>query len=702
MLRIHQVLDGYVCDGENGRLTLDLSAESSVPLPWAGARRLIAQLAEAVGREVMEKALLSRGGMLSLIFPDLLSRLTPEQRRTRAEQAASCPTLMFYPTLNSWPIAEALADAIVEVLVGRPALLASRNLRAVDAESLRLIRPLLRRTRMHEGIVFALGVARRFKPENPVARLADEAGVIEIRRLEALADECVNSDNHTSLIPPALPTAACEPTLADLRLAFDAYGFGYAFHLGERLAETASDENVRCEAHTWAALSAYQLRALRSGKELQAAMRRHALAAVATPMGDEGFPPLLCRLAIQEAGARNHEGACEFAGRAWAAAQALPGCQRRYASVWALNARAFVEFRAGDPERAATLIEQALDELKEQPEWDETPLLHRQLTRLFLCGNMTQLAEAAGDRTGAAVWLQRSEECLNDIPESLRPSFGGLASALALEGLENAAEELAKRLAVARAALSPEGEARYSYALGAVEYRRGNAKRSWEHFDRARKIQLLLAAPPEETLPATMNAGFAAMRAGRYEEAVARLAELTADPNALDGESQAEVSAVRAYCLAQLGTIQAAEHLANEAIRQGDDAAASADAKARIARWAHSALRDRASLSAAYELARLDEAVPATDRIGLLTALAAIGGLDLEMVQDVVTLAPTALAEDDANFWWDLPRLMESVVMAPWSQADREQFQEGLDTLWAAAAEREDCRHFLSSRQKSI
>lgn len=79
----------YLIDTANGRLVLQVHTAGTAPVPWSGARTLLALLRRQFGTTVVEEALARQRPRLSLVLRGLETKLTSEERERAALASAN-------------------------------------------------------------------------------------------------------------------------------------------------------------------------------------------------------------------------------------------------------------------------------------------------------------------------------------------------------------------------------------------------------------------------------------------------------------------------------------------------------------------------------------------------------------------------------------------------------------------------------------
>ncbi len=674
------------------------------PVPWAGARALVATLRERLGDAAVDAALAPRRGPLSLVLRKL--PLSEEERDER--DRCSLGVLGRLPNMipNGRVLTEAWADVLAPLLHG--AVLVVPALQRLDGETVGVLRALLARGHGEIRLAFAydpddvsgddaaaLDAERVAWEASQLAALASEAP-----RLPRATDARLATDPYDDGLELAAWAALDEPggperAAGAARAAFSSYGFPAAWALARAALERAPDHPDAAELHAIAGLALYAAtwhvaneieveRALALGDHLE-----RALALEADPAQRAH---LLYRLSVVASRYRgDHEEAKRLADDAVRATDhpAIPPGTAAFLSAWARNGRALARFRLGDLDGAAADCGAALDALARAEALGDVPTVEVDVARFVVADNLARLAYGAGARAEARRWQRFCAEADARIPSSRAPATIWSLQRTIGNNLEGAVRHFEARLARARASLAPTDEAYMSHLLGDCAYRLGRAAEALAHFGVATRLWRRLGADPADLLQGKLNCAISAFRAGRLGESRARFEALLTE-ELFEGDARADLLGALAW-------------LAGEAGAEAESAARLDEARAVAESDEVRARLDRAEAEAAIARGRLEVATgclerglasaaasPAEDRLGLLAGLLALGRE--EHLEEALRLVPDALA--DPNAWWDVPRVAAAASRA--ASAGRSlgdpAARAGFARLLGAALARDDAR----------
>ena len=410
---------------------------------------------------------------------------------------------------------------------------------------------------------------------------------------------------------------------------------------------------------------------------------------------------LMYRMAVT-LGRRRKQGkpAFEFADRAVVESRQadLPRELRIYQEIWARNIRSYLYMRQGELQKAFEDSEAALalaDELVASPnagrDW--------RFTRTVLADNNEILNLRAGNEAGLAFRISDNFKRLQQDPES----FGGRFSAPGWIDFYRKKLRIDLAIRAARFGLEDAGNDYIHFRwyflvqLGDLEYRRGDCAAALKYFEEAESLRQRLVPIRQG---ASLALALAAMRTGDLDQAARSFQRALDHPDNDLPAAQAEILGWLARVAAGRGDADGAEKHMNRAIGLASEEGVR-DTMLAVARTAGSVaeqLEQPEEAARAYcqglEIAEVEGELPppSGDVAGLLVGLAACGGGDPDLVERALELAPAALRED-AEAWWDLPRLL------PWVQAlvsnhptaATNGSQEFIGQVFTAASQRPDC-----------
>lgn len=784
---------------------LRVETDPDFPVPWGGARLLLALLRRERGDAVVDAAVLPHRALLSLALRGLEPALTPAERARREEARAQALGFLSHNGMIAHPLIEAWTGALAALTAGRGLTLVFPDAATLDPETVALARSLLRRLPREERPALVLGfdeargpldpllrravvevsaqlAAMEALPETTLERLDDPAPAPEPapgaapaaapgegpppdRPLDPLDDDLERRAHRALAAAPGAPGgAASELALRALREAFGCFGYGAVLRLGLAWLERGApaDPALAAEVHTLVGLAAYN-RQVQSGGNVALAefLGRHFDAALALETDPGRRSHLLYRLCINSGRRRGDlEPALALAERAVKEARApgLPGGLAAFLEAWARNGRAYVLARLGrlgdalaDCEAAYALLERA-GALPGAPAAELLP------SRRVLADNAARVAEMARDLPLAARWQRTLEEIEDAMPGMVRTAHHRwLALHRAGRALRAALRRAEAGLDESRRRLDALGEDLFLAEQGDLLYRLGDALGALESFAGSLRIRRRVGAP-EDVARTEVAAALAAARAGRLEEAEAGLEGAREGPACARPAAQGEVLAAIALLAARRGEGARADALANAAIEAAVESG-ERDALLRVARGAGEAClalgrreEARAAFERALEIAGEGEGPangetqaegagapppPAAEvlaaLLGLEEAAAAAGaapgaggavpgtdagagagpvpgaaepasgteaGVGAEAGADPARrgrlLRALALAEralEDADAWWDLPRLVAALIpLAEAGALEAPSRRAQARQLCDAAEEREDAR----------
>ncbi len=550
------------------------------------------------------------------------------------------------------------------------------NCASLDRETLHLVRPLLRRAAGHSQLRLVLGFDPRPRPE-PMKRLTIEPIVRELRLLAALdgteehkiLGEMQRTDelDVTSAALPVDPldddlewdawqavraTREREVPLGDLALrgvrrACECFGFAEALELAEALRTHELDSGHVAELHYLAGLAAAHCGSSPELAELSKSHLSAALAHTAVPTQRAAFMHHLCRVAPSK----------ELADGILEAAHSG---QAMVLEIAAQHARSLVSNEQDQPDEAAVECQLALDLLANAKRGFDLSDAEHALISWNLLTDHIRFAFESGDTEGAIRSEQLRARCEALIPPCRRPQIDWLPAQLFDADPETAAKQCTQHKFDARAALQPDAEAFWSYLTGELYYRIGEAGLAYENFADAFELWVHMDADAEDVLAAHLGCAVAALRANRPGEAESRLQSLRSHPLLSHAPGQAET----------LGA------LAMAAARRGDEESALSRISAAFAQAARCAESDvmvsvQRSAGEMYRmLGRFDESraafeqalASARNEIAPCEILCLLVGAPIETARTLEALLLLPKALEDANAWWELPRLIPRVT----------------------------------------
>jgi tetratricopeptide (TPR) repeat protein len=680
-------------------IVLRAAGDWRAPVPWGALRSFIAQGRATVGNARVERAFSSRRAMLSLALRGLVPSLDETERRARA--ASGGLTLGGLPNVivRDTAMYRAWQYAMGALFAGERVMIVVPDLGAIDLESLRALRVILRALRDRADVRIVIGHDPAHMPADSVDTFLRTRRVAELSRLEALpftrvepvtgpavtsdaaahVDRDPLDDGLESCAYAALAArGASDPETrafasSALRAAFDAFAWEPAFRLAEALLTAGSEDEHTRDALRLGALALYNLAPLAKEPWISAALVDRF-----TRLIPSETDPLACshwhyRLALVNARSRNALDAARAAGdSAIAAAEGATGDPRAPLFLaWARNGRAYVRARASDFEGAAADTEAGHAAL--EGGGGGVPEIEVQLTRLLLANNRARVAQLAGDDDALAKWRDARTRYFEALPADERPGPFWLPVPGGHRNLAVQRDHHAAVLADARDRLNVEDEAIAAHGLGVVLYKLGDARGAHEAFATSLRIWSVIGGFVDDLLTEEFNTAVTAFRAGetrRASEGFANVRKALAE----NAGAQAETLAALAMIDAQAGEWEPAIARAGEAMRAAE-ALGEPDVLVRTLRSAaeaHLILGDRRSAAGILgrALAAITSAesggfeVPAEDAFGVLVSRLDAGkGCDATVLERALRLAPAVV--EDANAWWDLPRLAAHVRAHP-------------------------------------
>jgi tetratricopeptide (TPR) repeat protein len=453
-------------------------------------------------------------------------------------------------------------------------------------------------------------------------------------------------------------------------VAFDAFALEPACRLAEALAD---EDGAPREAIKLGALALYNLAPFAKEQWISDTLVDRFVRLLSSETD-----PLLrahwhYRLALVHARGRNSLEMAETAGdAAVAASEEVVGDLRAPLFVaWAHNGRAYVRSRAHDLERAAADTEAGLAVLEGGASGVPETEVH--LTRLLMSNNRARVAQMAGDDESLAKWRAIRTRYFVAMSPDDRPGPLWLPVPGGHRDLSAQRDHHAAVLAHARDQFDVDAEAIAAHGLGVVLYKLGDAAGAHLAFATSLHIWSVIDGYAEDLLTEEINLAVTAYRVGQTQRAAQGFFRVR---QALeqDAAAQAETLAALAMIDARAGERERAVARADEALRAAEGLGEPAVfvRTARSAAEAHLALGD--SKSAEEILTRARNAIAAAERdevelssedvlAVLVSQLDASPGSDTGALYQALRLAPLVL--DDANAWWDLPRLAAHVRAHP-------------------------------------
>ena len=700
-------------------IVLRFAADSRAPAPWGAFRAFLAQGRAVLGDSRVERAVSGQKVMLSLALRGLLPSLSEDERRLRQQSGGLALGDLPNSVMRDSRMYRAWWNTLGELFAGDKIVMVVPELDAIDLESLRGLRGVISALRDRAQVHVIVGHDPAKAPADPVDRVFRTWRVVEIKRLEALPFAHVElvagvasgadvpakkdfdplDDGLEARAYAALAAHASDaPALAAdaLRAAFDAFAFEPAFRLAEALlARPGSADEAPRDAIKLGALALYNLAPLAKEPWISEKLVDRFTRLLASETD-----PLLrahwqYRLALTHARGRNSLDLARAAGDASVdTAHAVTNDARApLFSAWAHNGRAYVRARSHDLEGATADTEAGLKALEGGA--GGVPETEVHVTRLFVANNRARVAQMAGDDEGLAKWRAIRTRHFNALPADDRPGPLWLPVPGGHRDLAAQRDHHSAVLADARERLDVDAEAIAAHGLGVTLYKLGDARAAHEAFATSLRIWSVINGYAEDLLAEEFNTAVTAYRAGettRAAEGFARVRKALQQ----DAAAQAETLGALAMIDARAGDRERAVTRAGQAVRAAEELGAP-DVFIRTARTAAEAYlilgdRDRATEILERALAAIAVAegdgteFPAEDVLAVLVSrLDVCDGNDGDMLQRALRLAPQVL--EDANAWWDLPRLAAHVRAHPEVERD-EALAAGLATVAMVAGQR--------------
>ncbi len=712
-----------------------IDPDPDFPVPWAGARLLLARLV-AAGDPTLQRD----RALLSLVVRGLVAELDDPERELRRERAAQVLGFLSHNGMISTPLIDAWARVLAPVCAGR--VIAIPDVGALDPETMILVRVLQKRLPVEHRPQFVLGHDPEPRTGEWLWRRDDDLIAGQLALLELLPgtivepvagifddaaphapaavalhplDDDLERRAFRALVATATPDAATQALAIEaMRAAFACFGFTAVLRLGLELLQRAPGLPAEhgAEVHTLIALAAYN-RQVETGdnSELAQLLDTHFSAAFELESDAARRSHLLYRLSINRGRRKGELAEAHALGdRAIEEARRVPAAGlAAFLEAWARNGRAYVRARMRRHADAIEDCERACELLATAATEPGAPRSEVRPSQLVLFDNLAALAEMAGNRERAAYWQGRNEELEKSLPEAFSVSAHRWASLLRAQGdLRGAIRHAERGLAEARRQLHPLVEDRYATDLGDLYYRVGDATAAYHHFDAVLAIRRR-SIDAAARLRAELSCAVAAARAGLFTEARGNLARALADPGCAEASAQSEITSALGLVAAREGNGAEAHELFDRAIDLAVDSGAR-DTLVRVARSAGDAcavLGERADARDAYERA-LDIAgpadaspPPAAELLAVYLGLA--GSADrATWIRRGLAVAGAALADPDA--WWDLARLLDGAADLAESEvgglADPE--IAAVRDLVHAGEQREDCRSAIERLARAL
>ena len=734
-------------DSRSGALlparALRLDVDPRFPVPWAGARVLLALLRRHLDSEQVEAALGPHRALLSLVLRGLSPSLTDAERARRDGFAAQSLGFMSHGRITSGPLAEAWADAMAPLFLAAGMPVVIPNALAIDPTTLTLVRRIACKLAPGEGPDFVLvrspapapapSAGRRIIPQNEY--LLGLLDAIPSTRREVVDEGELALGSSPGEVPAdplddgaelrawdALIAAQGVPdeplrreVLAAMRLAFASFGHAATSRLGlELLSKCPSlPREEAAEVHALIGLSEYARRARSGDPTLASTLDHHFRAAFEAETDPARRCHLLYRLCTTSARLGRHDEAVSFAERGVEVAHE-PGISEgraAYLEAWARNGRAYVHSLKKETDSGIAECLAATELIARAAQLSGAPERELLGSRIVFNDNLAELHLRMRDPKSAAVFQQALEDAERAIPEGMKYGPHRWVKILRAQGkLRQAAARAEEGLTLARKNLAPFAEDRFAMELGELSYRTGDAARARESYLAALAIRERIGSEVDR-LRASLGAALAARRCGLLDEALAAFTRTLDSPICAKGSARAEVLAALALVAAQRGDEATAAPRLAEA-RDAAERAASPEALVRVARAAGEAFllldrRDEAQTFFSRALATVDEGTPelrartASETMGALVGLRRAGERDPAIVLRALSLAPAALADAEAT--WDLPALLQALL-----DLDAERLLPepsslaGLRVALRAGAERDDCERLVRSVEAAL
>jgi len=259
-------------DTESGTMMLRVRPAGLAPIPWSGARTLLALLRRQFGSPVLEQAMAPHRALLSLVLRGLEPELTRQERERATFASANFAGNLPNPHLRTESIGEAWAGCIFDVLKGIEATIAFPDAVRLDAESVGLIRPLLRRAGLAGRLQFLVGIDGSWEPQSCYERVRLAVLNQECGAFAALACTDVITTSTVAKVDEPEPvydplddrleeSAWNDPTAIDrnaraARAAYGAYGLAEGLEFASRVLEIDPEGGHAAEMHTIAGVCA--------------------------------------------------------------------------------------------------------------------------------------------------------------------------------------------------------------------------------------------------------------------------------------------------------------------------------------------------------------------------------------------------------------------------------------------------------------
>jgi len=717
------------------------------PRSWNGVRNLLAELARRRGRGAVEKVLARHRAAASRLLPRLAADLSAAERAAARRMTACAESHLSHNLLVQRPLFEAWAELLAELAAGTTFVVP--DVARLDRASLGALRTLYRRHPRRapdlllgfdprrpdpkpdgEGLIWELPAADVLQVVLGFQTLADtevleaEAGGGERPERGQPPEGALAASPWEDAVEAAawgllgrrepLDALGVERFVTAIQAAFGRFAFTASLHLGLGLlaSEASLTPEQTAEVHGLVALAAHnrQFRSL-GNRRLAELLEGHLRAAWERETRPARRSALAYRLAVTVGRRRKEpEAALEWATRSVDEAR-RDGIERRQAAhleAWGRNIRAYCWMETGRSAAAVEDCETAfalLDDVvrAETGETDRAaanaatapePLVREiAFTHALLADNLAALAEMEGDDEAFVRWKEIGESPAEGVPGLVR--FEGLSWVRFHRRRGRLDLALPRALAALEAAHAEQDALReYRYAVQAADLldRLGRSAEALELFRRARELRSRLG-DPAFLRPVTAAEAAAARRAGRLDEARARLEEALAETE----------SPARAELLAALGEVAAAADDGAEAERRIGEAVEEAvaggarDVLLRVAVAAGEAsqvLGRRDEAREAYGRA-LDlvgstgeepdleaQPPPAADLLAVRLGLAETSPEPptCDDLRQLLALLPEAL--DDADTWARIPRLVSLVRRAETSGVDLDPLE--VESLLAA------------------
>ena len=631
------------------------------PLPWGGARVLLAALRKIRGDTAVEAAVRPEAAVFGHCISGVGAPLDPQSAAPLLGFLTHHPVLRL-PLQRAWQraILPLLGSPAPEVHIPDPSFL--------DPESLNLLLAL-----PLPALVIGDDPDWDERQELPIWRRDQDLSQGQLYVMGAMVE--VEKIGGTGAVLAPLPPADLDPLdgaeeeraaasasvhqrLSAMRRAFAAFGFPAVIALSRDIDPSPLADADRAEWHLLVANAAYNRKVGAMGdQELADVLDGHFQAALRASPSPAWRSHLYYRLCINHGRRKGDLPLALLDAEQAIEAARTPGIDPDLAGVleaWALNGRAFVYTRLERLEEARADAEAAWELLVsvECPPDMNPGEVRYGLT--VLADNRAELALRTGD-LDRAVELQ---EILTqrELLEEDKLIFAPLRSL----GLARLQHRLADGITHARAGLES-AQARlipiafddYGMALAELTYRQGDAKEACRIYQACRPLRQKLASVEDM---ARWDASFAlaALRAGELEEAEAALLRIPRESDT----AEAEVQVHRSWIAALRGLGDEADRLANLAIAAAVQNGATT-LLVRVARLCGEACAILARPEQA--LAAFDQALqlaadhpPTTDVVGALVGITELTG-DPDAAAQAAALLPELLEDPEA--WWLLPRL---------------------------------------------